>query len=41
LKWPTVKHDGEEYQIIQEADICWIDSQHAWRLSLWPMYATN
>lgn len=25
LKWPTVKHDGEEYQIIQEADICWIN----------------
>ena len=25
LNWPTVKHDGEEYQIIQEADICWIE----------------
>jgi chaperonin GroES len=25
LKWPTVKHDGKEYQIIQEADICWIE----------------
>jgi co-chaperonin GroES (HSP10) len=25
LKWPTVKIGGEEYQIIQEADICWID----------------
>ena len=25
LKWPTVKIEGEEYQIIQEADICWID----------------
>ena len=25
LKWPTVKHDGQEYQIIQEADICWIE----------------
>jgi chaperonin GroES len=25
LKWPTVKVEGEEYQIIQEADICWIE----------------
>jgi len=25
LKWPTVKVEGEEFQIIQEADICWID----------------
>ena len=27
LKWPTVKVDGEEYQIIQEADICWIERE--------------
>jgi chaperonin GroES len=27
LKWPTVKLKGEEYQIIQEADICWIERQ--------------
>jgi chaperonin GroES len=27
LKWPTVKLKGEEYQIIQEADICWIERE--------------
>ena len=25
LNWPTHIIDGEEYQIIQEADICWIE----------------
>lgn len=24
LNWPTHIIDGQEYQIIQEADICWI-----------------
>ena len=27
LKWPTVNLKGEEYQIIQEADICWIERE--------------
>ena len=27
LNWPTHIIDGEEYQIIQEADICWIEGQ--------------
>jgi chaperonin GroES len=27
LKWPTIKHEGQEYQIIQEADICWIERE--------------
>lgn len=25
LDWPIIEHDGEKYQIIQEADICWIE----------------
>lgn len=25
LDWPIVEYEGEKYQIIQEADICWIE----------------
>jgi len=25
LDWPLVEHEGETYQVIQEADICWIE----------------
>lgn len=25
LDWPIIEFEGEKYQIIQEADICWIE----------------
>jgi len=25
LDWPLIEHEGEQYQLIQEADICWIE----------------
>ena len=25
LDWPIIEYEGEKYQIIQEADICWIE----------------
>jgi chaperonin GroES len=25
LDWPIISHEGEEFQLIQEADICWIE----------------
>lgn len=25
LDWPIIDYEGEKYQIIQEADICWIE----------------
>ena len=25
LDWPIIEYEGEKYQLIQEADICWIE----------------
>ena len=27
LDWPIFEHEGEKYQITQEADICWIENE--------------